>query len=111
MFPLALFDSLNIRLKLARQTVTLDSSKHYGTTTPSQVVTKEIHSVYTRDVAYKPSCFNSHEQRGPKNPYIVNTRRHTQLLQEQKHTLVLRVSSVEKTSSVASTKATCVAQP
>jgi len=43
--------------------VTLDSSctelgeqKYYGTTTPSQVVTKEIYSVYNRGVAYKLYC-------------------------------------------------------
>jgi len=32
----------------------LGEQKHYGTTTPSQAVPKEIHSVYTRSVAYKP---------------------------------------------------------
>jgi len=60
---LVLFNSLNIRLKLEGQMVTLDSNcielgeqKHCGTTTPSQVVTKEIHSVYTRGVAYIPYC-------------------------------------------------------
>ena len=35
----------------------LEEQKHYSTTTPSQVVTKEIHSVYTRGVAYKLYCF------------------------------------------------------
>ena len=48
----ALFHSFNIRLKLERQTVTLDSScaelgeqKLDGTITPSQDVTKEIRSI------------------------------------------------------------------
>jgi len=34
----------------------LGEQKHYGTTTPSQVVTKEVCSTYTRGVAYKPHC-------------------------------------------------------
>ena len=49
---LFLSHSFGIRLKLERQMVTLDNScaelgeqKHDGTTTPSQVVTKEICSV------------------------------------------------------------------
>ena len=34
----------------------LGEQKHYGIITPSQVVTKETQSIYTRGVAYKPYC-------------------------------------------------------
>ena len=75
-----LFNNFGIRLKLKKQRATLDSNcaeleeqKHDSTIIPSQVLAKEIHSVYTIDVAYKPYCSTLMTKSGSKRPHIVNS--------------------------------------
>ena len=46
------------------------------------------YAVFKLEVALQTILFNSNNQRGSKKPCIVDTRRYTQLLQEQKRTWV-----------------------
>jgi len=92
----------------------LGEQKHYGTTTQSQVVTKEIYSVYTRSVAYKlyylilmnKGVLKSHISSIPEG--VHSCYRDRNIPWYRSDTKMARHYNCGKGQPVASTKATCI---